>query len=586
MAVRTISTQLSLDGEKEFKQQMAEANRELKNLRGEMQLSEAQFKGQANTVEALTEKDRILRAEIAQQEEKVRALREVLEQAEKAYGKTDKRTDDFRASLYKAEAQLIDMNDALEDTNRYLKEAERSADGTASSIDGFGRAADDAEPSMGDFIGQLGNLKNMIVGGAIVTGIKEVAGAVLELEESTREYRQIMGTLETSSQAAGYSAEETSAAYDKLYGVLGDSQTTATTVANLQAIGLEQGALLGMIDSVTGAWSKYGDSIPIDGLAESVNETIKAGQVTGNLADVLNWGTEEEEAFGLALKENIEFTELSKKELEALTESELAEYEARKAQYEATEEWNTAVQEATTAEDKFNLALQQCKSETERAALVIRMMAGQDLDDLGRAWRDTNGDIVQANESQAKMEAAMGRLGELVSPLANNLRSLGADAIEWLTDKIEDLLPMLEGMAEMAGLVWDAITGGKETNAFTGGQYGSRSVDGSHAGGLDRVPYDGYVAQTHKDEAILTAGEAEWWRSVRAGLPQQSRGVTATELQAVTAAAVNALNSDRQSGGKQVIEVRMVVNGRDFYQETIEDLRAVEKSYPEVTGDR
>ena len=302
MATRTISTKLGLEGEKEFKQGMQAANREISNLRNEMKLSEAQFKGQADSVEFLTEKNRLLNAEVKQQEEKVRALEEMVEKCTRAYGEADKRTDDYRASLLKARVQLADMKSELNENTKELKDASRRAEEATESFEDFGDSLEDSGPSMGDFIGQLGNLKNMILGGAIVTGIKEIAGAVLELEESTREYRQIMGTLEASSQAAGYSAEETSAAYDKLYGVLGDSQTTATTVANLQAIGLGQEALLRMIDSVTGAWSKYGDSIPIDGLSESVNETIKAGQVTGNLADVLNWGTEEEEAFGLALK--------------------------------------------------------------------------------------------------------------------------------------------------------------------------------------------------------------------------------------------------------------------------------------------
>lgn len=41
---------------------------------------------------------------------------------------------------------------------------------------------------------------------------------------------------------------------------------------------------------------KYGDSIPIDGLAEAVNETVKTGTVTGTFADVLNWaGTSEDD---------------------------------------------------------------------------------------------------------------------------------------------------------------------------------------------------------------------------------------------------------------------------------------------------
>ena len=61
---RRISTELTLDGEKAFKDQMSSVNRELETLKTEMKLSEATFKGQANTVEALTDKDRILREEI------------------------------------------------------------------------------------------------------------------------------------------------------------------------------------------------------------------------------------------------------------------------------------------------------------------------------------------------------------------------------------------------------------------------------------------------------------------------------------------------------------------------------------------
>lgn len=38
-------------------------------------------------------------------------------------------------------------------------------------------------------------------------------------------------------------------------------------------------------------------------------------------------------------------------------------------------------------------------------------------------------------------------------------------------------------------------------------------IDGSHANGLDRVPFDNYRATLHKNEAVLTASEAEAWRS-------------------------------------------------------------------------
>lgn len=43
-------------------------------------------------------------------------------------------------------------------------------------------------------------------------------------------------------------------------------------------------------------------------------------------------------------------------------------------------------------------------------------------------------------------------------------------------------------------------------------------VDGSHKNGLDRVPFDGYKAELHKDEAVLTANQAKDWRQGQASV--------------------------------------------------------------------
>ena len=170
MATRVISTSIKLDGEAEFKKQMSNVNSELKTLRSEMAYSEEQFKGQANTMEALTEKDRLLRKEIEQQEEKVRALEQAVRESAETFGETDKRTDAWRQSLNRAKTELIKMNRELEDTDQYLDEAKRSADKTADSIDGFGRDVKDAGDNLGgvggglvDFMGKLDSLKGLLV---------------------------------------------------------------------------------------------------------------------------------------------------------------------------------------------------------------------------------------------------------------------------------------------------------------------------------------------------------------------------------------------------------------------------------------
>ena len=557
MAVRTITTRLTLDGEQEFKREMGEVNSRIKTQRSEMQLLEEQFKGQANTADFLRQKDKLLRDEIEQQEEKVRALERALKDAADVYGDTDKKTDGYRQSLNRAQTELLKMNRALEDNSRYLDEAERSADRTAGSIDEMGReikkVPDDPFDKMAE---SLGDLKNALMGGAVVGGIKEVAGALIEVVDGTQEYRQIMGTLEVSSRALRYTSEETEETFDRFHDVLGDTQTAATATANLQALKLEQDRLMRVTDMTIGAWARYGDSIPIDGLAESVNETIKAGQVTGTFADVLNWGATEGETYGVKLKEA----------------------------NEANKEWNTAVSDAKSAEDFFNLALQEAQTEAERTDLVLQAMAKQGLEEQASAWRKVNEDIVNSNEAQRDFDEAMGELGETLAPVRDGLYELATvgigaitEAAKWAIEGVKDLIGWLNDLSKK-----DRETYGSGVDARGEGR--RAAVSGSHAGGLDYVPFDGYVAELHQGERVQTREEADWWRSRQRSLPGVGQAVTAAELQAVTAAAVNALRS-AQSSEKLVVEAKWIVNGREFYADTIEDFRAVARSSPEVKND-
>ena len=387
--VRKISTELTIDGEEAFKKEMDAVNRELKNLSSEMQLSEAEFKGQANTVEALTEKDRILRQEIEQQEEKVRALEKAVKDSAEAYGEADKKTDGYRQSLNKAKTALLNMEGELKDVDKYLDEAKRSANGAADSIDEFGREVKDVDGGGGlkDIVGQLGDLKGLIAGGAIgaaAAGVKELGEAILGVVDDTEEYRKIMGTLEASSQQAGYSAEETQETFTQLYGVLGDTQSAATAAANLQALGLGQEDLSELTEMAIGAWSRYGDSIPIDAMAESINMAFQQNEVSGALADTIDWAGGNSEAFAA----------------------------------------------------KLALA----SDEGVKQRIIMDELKRLGLDKAAEGWRDVNGDIVEANEAQANMEAAMGRLGEVLSPVATDIRNFGADSILWLSGQLEDLL--------------------------------------------------------------------------------------------------------------------------------------------------
>nr|DAD81608.1 MAG TPA: minor tail protein [Myoviridae sp. cthmz15] len=554
MAVRTISTSIKLEGEQEFKKQMSAVNSELKTLKSEMSLATAEFKGQANSMEALTTKGRLLQQQYDQQKAKVQALEQAVQDAAAAYGDADKRTDDYRRQLNYAKTALVNLNSEIQQNEKYLDEAKRSADQCATSIDEYGRevkqaAQNSSELSVSPFSGLdsavsgLGSLKGALLGGAaagaVVGGIQAVAGAITEVVDASAEYRKIMGTLEVSSQAAGYTAEQTAQTYKRLYSVLGDTQTAATTTANLQAIGLSQEQLMLITDSAIGAWARYGDSIPIDGLAEAINETIQAGQVTGTFADVLNW--------------------------------------------------------AGTSEDDFNAKLAAANSTTERANIVLQELTRQGLAEAGQAWIDTNDDIVAANESQRKFEEAQAELGEKLSPVRDFLRDLGTEGFEFLSGAIDDATQAIRDLGDWWDQTrpklekgWDKFFGIEEGSYYMmqeDGSYGWSKPDGSHAMGLNYVPWDGYIAMLHQGERVLTAEQARVMDSIWGGGTQQPSGVTTGDLQRVTASAINALGTLGNGGGTYKIVLQMNVNGKEFYRQTIDDLRAVDKERPEVLDD-
>lgn len=531
---RNISTKIILEGEKEFKSSLAETDKSLSALRSEMTLVDAEFKGQANSMDALQAKHDTLAKQYAEQSERVEKLKKRTEELNKQNDEVSKRFGEVQKelsetgisaedlskyykkardnsedlteqqkkllkesetlektsaalsdALYKngkdanySQAKLLDLNRELQKTDGYLDEAKQSADKCAKSIDEFGKETGDAQSGIekftdvlqngfsvkgkgGDLLSMLTNLKGALVGGAIVGGLKELSDAIIGVVDDTAEYRKIMGTLEVSSKEAGYTTDQTAEAYTRLNGVLGDSQTAATTVANLQAIGLSQSDLMTMIDATTGAWATYGDSIPIDGLSEAINETIQTGKVTGTFADVLNWAGE--------------------------------------------------------SEDDFNAKLEGANTTSERAQIVLNQLSKQNLPQAGKAWRDANEDIIEYNEAQGELDEAMGRLGEALAPVAAGLKTVFAGAVNIAADAVTKLIGFvnnaIDAFKKLAGVEE------KQKTTITKGQSKTTSKTTStvrqYANGLDYVPYDGYPAILHEGERVLTRREADDYRSER-----------------------------------------------------------------------
>ncbi len=380
-------------------------NKEIKSTQSQLKDVEKLLKLDPGNTELLRQKYELLNQEVEQTDQKLDALKEAEKQVQAQFQRGDIGKDKYDA----LKREIIETEAKLGNLRTEAKNAENALNGIDEKpVEDVEQAAKGAEDALDDAGKEASNFGDYLKSGAIIEGVKGISDAIFDLADSVRDYRKVMGSLETSSENAGYSAEETEDAYKKLYGVLADNQSAATTVANLQAIRLEQDDLLDLMDLTIGAWAKYGDSIPIDGLAESINETTKAGQVTGTFADVLNWGSKEGETFGVKLKENTE----------------------------ANKEWNDAVKDATTAEDFFNLALQNAGTEAERADLIMQAMADQGLAQMAQGWRDNNQGLIDSNEAQAEFEENMAELAEKLEPVTNSIR----DGFNRILDKVLELM--------------------------------------------------------------------------------------------------------------------------------------------------
>ena len=106
MATPGINTKVKMDGEKEYRAALAQINAGLKNLGAEMRATEQDFADNADSVEALTQKNDVLERTILTQREKVEKLKEVVADATETYKEADKRTIDWKTSLIEAETKL------------------------------------------------------------------------------------------------------------------------------------------------------------------------------------------------------------------------------------------------------------------------------------------------------------------------------------------------------------------------------------------------------------------------------------------------------------------------------------------------
>ena len=278
-----IKSQIILEGEKEYRSACKGINASLREIGSEMKLATAEFGDNAESIDALTRKQDILKKSLEEQAKKAKAAEDALKKMrDGGIEPTNPAYQKMQTALNNTKADMVKIQKEIDDTSEKLKK---------SKIDW---------ESVGDTVGKVGKAIGAGVA-AMGAAIGAAAGAFLGLAESTREARVNMGKLETGFTTAGHSAEDAKKTYTELYGVLGDDGQATEAAAHLAKLTKNEKELATWTDIATGVYATFGDSLPIENLTEAANETAKTGAITGGLADALNWAGVSEDEFQASL---------------------------------------------------------------------------------------------------------------------------------------------------------------------------------------------------------------------------------------------------------------------------------------------
>lgn len=278
-----IKSQIILEGEKEYRSACKGINTFLREIGSEMKLATAEFGDNAESIDALTRKQDILKKSLEEQAKKAKAAEDALKKMrDGGIEPTNPAYQKMQTALNNTKADMVKIQKEIDDTSEKLKKSKIDWESVGETVGKVGKAIGAGVAAMGAAIGAA-------------------AGAFLGLAESTREARENMGKLETGFTTAGHSAEDAKNTYTELYGILGDDGQATEAAAHLAKLTNNEKELATWTDIATGVYATFGDSLPIENLTEAANETAKTGAITGGLADALNWAGVSEDEFQASL---------------------------------------------------------------------------------------------------------------------------------------------------------------------------------------------------------------------------------------------------------------------------------------------
>lgn len=280
-------------------------------------------------------------------EKGIRNIREGMKDAEKAVERAEDTVDDYGESF----------DDAAREASRSAREVKDEMDGVGKSISGIGDA-----------------IKTAFSVGFIL----DTANDLLDI---TQELSGDLSILNTNAENAGVGIDTASDAFVRLNTVSGEADSSVEAISNLLAAGIPEGGLQWAVEGLSNAVTMFPDTLKIESLADSLQETLATGEATGQFGELLD-------RVGIGAEN---FTE----KMSMLTD------------------------------------------ETDRQTLVLQALTTGPLAGMYDAWAQANPELVKSRDASMDLQMSLSDLAEQLTPLISDVTEFGAGIAGWAANNVD-----------------------------------------------------------------------------------------------------------------------------------------------------
>ena len=365
---------------------LAGTNKELKTTQDNLRDVDRLLKIDPKNTVLLEQKQKLLAEAVEGTKKKLDTLKDAAAQAGEALKKGT-----IDSSQYDA------LQREIIQTEKNLESLEKQQKSTNESMNKFASAVDTAAQKTRGVADKIGGIS---------TAVKTLGIAAVATIPATEDFRDGMSKLKTTADEMNISMEDSKEAFRNFYQVVGDTDFTFEATNNLVNLKLEGEGLAMAVDLLSGAVIRFPDTLNIESLADSLQETVATGEATGQFAELLG-------RLGI----------------------------------------NT---------EQFAESLSMYSDESDRLDIALSALASNGLLDVTEAWKEENQAIVQSRDAKRKMQESLAELANDLIPLVTKVTELARAFLDWfngLSDGSKTAIGVFGALAVAIGPLSNAFSG-------------------------------------------------------------------------------------------------------------------------------